>query len=168
MSNIYNTTGAHHWMCQWYYTKLICLTSIIQHHWKIPRFFHHFDLHGHYIHMDVFFCDYKSLWGSKLPRHCPPQWRPPFLSCHKLLLNCSPQEKPLLSLFGGWPYKRIGGGLLYFIYKFIGLIIRFNFVFLCPRDKESGGHINLPLSVRPDTDTWFVRLSPPTVLELQL
>jgi hypothetical protein len=29
-------------------------------------------------------------------------------------------------------------------------------------------NINLPLSVRPDVDTWFVRLSPPTVLELQL
>ena len=92
----------------------------------------------------VFFCDYKSLWGSKLPRHCSPQWRPPFLSRHKLLLNCSPQKKPLLSLFGGWPYKRIGGGLLYFIYKFIGLIIRFNFVFLCPRDKESGGILIYP------------------------
>ena len=44
--------------------------------------------------------------------------------------------------------------------------------FLCPRDEESVGHIYLPLSVRsfvhPDIDTWFVRLSPPTVLELQL
>jgi aminopeptidase B len=36
---------------------------------------------------------------------------------------------------------------------------------------KSQGHINLP-PVRPfvcwDIDTWFVRLSPPTVLELQL
>ena len=36
----------------------------------------------------------------------------------------------------------------------------------------SRGHINLPLFVRsfvrPDINTWFVRLSPPTVLELQL
>ena len=139
------------WMCQWYYTSQHFKTNMPNiynttgaHHWKIPGFFHHFDLHVHYIHMDVFFCDYKSLWGSKLPRHCPPQWSPPFLSRHKLLLNCSPQEKPLLSLFGGWPYKRIGGGLLYFIYKFIGLIIRFNFVFLCPRDKESGGILIYP------------------------
>ena len=47
-----------------------------------------------------------------------------------------------------------------------------SFSFLCPCDEESGGHINLPLSVRSlvhsDIDTWFVRLSPPTVLELQL
>ena len=45
--------------------------------------------------------------------------------------------------------------------------------FLCPHDKESGGgggegDINLPLFVHPDIDTWFVRLTPPTVLELQL
>jgi hypothetical protein len=42
--------------------------------------------------------------------------------------------------------------------------------FLCPHDEESGGHINLPLFVHPDipVDTWFVQLSPPTVLELQL
>ena len=33
---------------------------------------------------------------------------------------------------------------------------------------KSGGHINLPLPIRPDIDTWFVRLSPHTVLELQL
>jgi hypothetical protein len=37
---------------------------------------------------------------------------------------------------------------------------------------RGGGRIYLPLSVRssvrPDTDTWFDRLSPPTVLELQL
>ena len=44
--------------------------------------------------------------------------------------------------------------------------------FVCPCDEESGD-INLPLSVRlfvrrSDIDTWFVRLSPPTVLELQL
>ena len=43
---------------------------------------------------------------------------------------------------------------------------------LCPRDEESGGILIYPLSVRPfvrsDIDTWFVRLSPPTVLELQL
>ena len=44
--------------------------------------------------------------------------------------------------------------------------------FLCPCDKESvgGGDIKIypcPF-VRPDIDTWFVRLSPPTVLELQL
>jgi hypothetical protein len=47
---------------------------------------------------------------------------------------------------------------------------------LCSRDEEwgggGGGHINLPLFihpfVRPDIDTWFFRLSPPTVLELQL
>jgi hypothetical protein len=54
------------------------------------------------------------------------------------------------------------------------------FFYLCPRDEESGGHINLLLSIRssvhpsvrpfvcPDIDTWFVPLSPPTVLELQL
>jgi len=54
--------------------------------------------------------------------------------------------------------------------------ITFCINFLCPRNEESGGHINLPLSVRlsirpfvrPNIDTWFVRLSPPTVLELQL
>jgi hypothetical protein len=45
--------------------------------------------------------------------------------------------------------------------------------FLCPRDEESGGILIYPCpsvlsSVRPDVDTWFVRLSPPTVLELQL
>jgi hypothetical protein len=41
-----------------------------------------------------------------------------------------------------------------------------------PPRRRVGGHINLPLSVRPfvrpDIDTWFVWLSPPTVLELQL
>jgi hypothetical protein len=35
------------------------------------------------------------------------------------------------------------------------------------RGGGGGGHINLP-PVRQDMDTWFVRLSPPTVLELQL
>jgi hypothetical protein len=33
--------------------------------------------------------------------------------------------------------------------------------------SRGGGHINLPPvrpSVHPDIDTWFVRLSPPTVL----
>ena len=44
---------------------------------------------------------------------------------------------------------------------------------LCSRDEEAGGgHINLPLFIHPfvrlDIDTWFVWLSPPTVLELQL
>ena len=43
--------------------------------------------------------------------------------------------------------------------------------FMPPRQRV-GGHINLPLSVRssvrPDIDTWFVRLFLPTVLELQL
>jgi hypothetical protein len=42
--------------------------------------------------------------------------------------------------------------------------------FYAPATK-SRGHINLPPvrpSVHPDIDTWFVRLSPPTVLELQL
>ena len=37
--------------------------------------------------------------------------------------------------------------------------------------RRVGGHINLPPVrpfVRPDIDTWFVWLSPPTVLELQL
>ena len=34
--------------------------------------------------------------------------------------------------------------------------------------EGGGGHINLPLSVHSDIDTWFVWLSPPTVLELQL
>jgi hypothetical protein len=41
-----------------------------------------------------------------------------------------------------------------------------------PPRQRVGGHINLPLSgrssvrpfVRPDIDTWFVRLYPPTVL----
>jgi len=53
-----------------------------------------------------------------------------------------------------------------------------------PPRRRVGGHISLPLSVwtsgrpfvrasvrpfvRPDIDTWFVRLSHPTVLELQL
>ena len=55
----------------------------------------------------------------------------------------------------------------------IGII----FYFLCPRDEESGGILIYPcLSVlpsvcpfvRPDIDTWFVQLSSPTVLELQL
>ena len=44
-------------------------------------------------------------------------------------------------------------------------------VFFYAPVTKSRGHINLPLSirpfVRPDIDTWFVRLSP-TVLELQL
>ena len=45
--------------------------------------------------------------------------------------------------------------------------------FLCPRNEESGGILIYPCpsvlsSIRPDVDTWFVRLSPPTVLELQL
>jgi hypothetical protein len=44
--------------------------------------------------------------------------------------------------------------------------------FFMPQRRRVGGHINLALSVRsyvrPDIDTWFVRLSPPTVLELQL
>jgi hypothetical protein len=44
--------------------------------------------------------------------------------------------------------------------------------FYAPATKSWGGHINLPLSiclfVCPDIDTWFVQLSPPTVLELQL
>jgi hypothetical protein len=38
-------------------------------------------------------------------------------------------------------------------------------------ERRVGGHINLPPVrpfVRPDIDAWFVRLSPPTVLELQL
>ena len=35
-------------------------------------------------------------------------------------------------------------------------------VFMPPQQRV-GRHI-----VRPDIDTWFVRLSPPTVLELQL
>ena len=43
---------------------------------------------------------------------------------------------------------------------------------IMPPRRRVEGHINLPLSVRlfvcPDIDTWFVRLSPPTVLELQL
>ena len=39
--------------------------------------------------------------------------------------------------------------------------------FMPPWQRGGEGHINLPLSVRPDIDTWFVRLSP-TVLELQL
>ena len=48
-----------------------------------------------------------------------------------------------------------------------------NYIHFCScwyKDLSSGGggHINLPLSVRPDIDTWFVWLSPPTVLELQL
>jgi len=47
------------------------------------------------------------------------------------------------------------------------------FVFFCPRDEESGGILIYPYPsvrpfVRPDIDTWFVRLSPPTVMELQL
>ena len=41
-------------------------------------------------------------------------------------------------------------------------------LFFMPPRQRAGGHINLPLSVRPDIDTWFVRLTPPTVLELQL
>ena len=41
--------------------------------------------------------------------------------------------------------------------------------FYAPATKSlGGGHINLPTFVRPDIDTWFVQLSPPTVLELQL
>ena len=40
-------------------------------------------------------------------------------------------------------------------------------IFMPPRRRVLG-HINLPLSIHPDIDTWFVRLSPPTVLELQL
>jgi hypothetical protein len=49
--------------------------------------------------------------------------------------------------------------------------------FYAPATKSrGGGGNNLPLSVRspvrpfvrPDIDTWFVWLSPPTVLELQL
>ena len=44
-------------------------------------------------------------------------------------------------------------------------------LFMPPRRRVGGGGINLPPVrpfVRPDIDTWFVRLSPPTVLELQL
>jgi hypothetical protein len=53
-------------------------------------------------------------------------------------------------------------------------------LFFCmPPRRRVGGHINLLLSIRssicssvfpfcPDIDTWFVRLSPPTVLDLQL
>ena len=44
-------------------------------------------------------------------------------------------------------------------------------IFFMPPRRRAGGHINLPPVrpfVRPDIDTWFVRLSPPTVLELQL
>ena len=47
------------------------------------------------------------------------------------------------------------------------IILSLQLICLCPRDKESGGNINLPF-VSPDIDTWFVRLSPHTVLELQL
>jgi hypothetical protein len=40
------------------------------------------------------------------------------------------------------------------------------------KSRAGEGHINLPLSiclfVCQDIDTWFVQLSPPTVLELQL
>ena len=63
--------------------------------------------------------------------------------------------------------KNVGGGGG-------GIVLKttFNFSLLCPRDKESGGEggkLIYPCPfVRPDIDTWFVRLSPPTVLELQL
>jgi hypothetical protein len=40
--------------------------------------------------------------------------------------------------------------------------------FLFPRDEESRGILIYLLFVRPEIDTWFVRLSPPKVLELQL
>ena len=42
------------------------------------------------------------------------------------------------------------------------------FLIFMPSQRRVEGHINLPLFVRPDIDAWFVRLSPPTVLELQL
>ena len=50
------------------------------------------------------------------------------------------------------------------------------FHFYVPTTKSREGHFILPLSVRPfvrpfvrpDIDTLFVRLFPPTVLELQL
>ena len=43
-------------------------------------------------------------------------------------------------------------------------------VFLCPRDKELGVYLFTPVRplVRSDMDTWFVRISPLTVLELLL
>ena len=43
--------------------------------------------------------------------------------------------------------------------------------FYAPPRRKVRGHINLPpvhSFVRLDIDTWFVRLSPPTVLELQV
>ena len=46
-------------------------------------------------------------------------------------------------------------------------------MFLCPCDEESGGILIYPLSVSPFVRPFgfrymFVRLSPPTVLEIQL
>jgi hypothetical protein len=67
--------------------------------------------------------------------------------CHFSLLCCMP-------LIFYAPMTKSRGGLLIY-----------------PLDEESGGLINLPPVrpfIRPDIDTWFVWLSPPTVSELQL
>ena len=65
--------------------------------------------------------------------------------------------------------------IFFTILTFISLVFQqtfeANLLFMPPRQRV-WGHINLPLSVHPfvcpGIDTWFVRLSPPTVLELQL
>jgi hypothetical protein len=59
-----------------------------------------------------------------------------------------------------------------FVLNFSIRYMQSSYIFMLPRRRVGGGHINLSLSVRPfvrpDIDTWFVRLSSPTVLELQL
>ena len=65
---------------------------------------------------------------------------------------------------------------LFYILHDIRLLSTFLWIFFMPPWRRVGGHINLPFSVRSSVClsgykykcTWFVWLSPPTVLELQL
>jgi hypothetical protein len=60
----------------------------------------------------------------------------------------------------------------YYIHHPTVINTKYKYFYAPTMKNRGGGNINLPLSVRPfvrpDIDTWFVRLSPPTVLELHL
>jgi fucose 4-O-acetylase-like acetyltransferase len=88
-----------------------------------------------------------------------------------LELDCKTKWLPLghNTFWFGWNILHIWK--VYWLFIFHLFIHHYDF--LCPCDEESWGILIYPCSsilpfVRPDIDTWFVRLSPPTVLELQL
>jgi hypothetical protein len=73
-------------------------------------------------------------------------------TCHNNTFHTS-----LIILLSHGPYRN-------YYWGFNGVSL----IFCYAPATKSRGHINLTLSVRSDIDTWFFRLSPPTVLELQL